>query len=219
MKTASYGLPKIHLLAVSVALFLSASGVARATNHIITFGGSLGDAYSPSSLSVNVGDTVTWEGDFSAHPLSSTSVPNGAASFSNSTGTTFSYVVTAAGTYHYQCDFHHSLGMVGTFTAASVTSVASDRNFNEPGKFDLAQNYPNPFNPSTVVAFGVPVQSFVTVKVYNILGEEVATLVQQVVEAGTHTAVWNAGTMPSGVYFCQLRAGAFTQTRRMVLVR
>lgn len=72
-----------------------------------------------------------------------------------------------------------------------------------PEKFELFQNYPNPFNPTTVFSFVVPISGNVTLKVYNVLGAEVATLIDAEVEAGYHEKVWNAGNVASGVYFYQ----------------
>jgi hypothetical protein len=95
-----------------------------------------------------------------------------------------------------------------------------------PATFALHQNYPNPFNPSTNIQYDLPSAAFVMLKVYNILGEEVAALVNEDVTAGIHTFSWNAGNMPSGVYQYRIialpKADAtkpFVQTFRMVLVK
>jgi len=98
----------------------------------------------------------------------------------------------------------------------------------KPYSFSLEQNYPNPFNPSTVISYQLSVKSFVTLKVYDILGNEVATLVNEEKEPGTYNYEFGirngAGTqqvyeLTSGVYFYQLRAGDFAQSRKMVLVK
>lgn len=89
-----------------------------ATTHIINFGGVLGFAFSPSSLTIGLGDTLQWQGDFSIHPLSSTTIPAGAATWLVTTGTVFNYVVQDAGTYNYQCNIHFIIGMIGSFTTA-----------------------------------------------------------------------------------------------------
>lgn len=88
-----------------------------------------------------------------------------------------------------------------------------------PKEIFLGQNYPNPFNPSTTISFSLPQQSFVTLKVYNVLGEEVANLVSEERPAGSHKIEWNADGLPSGVYYYQLSAGGIIQTRKMVLLR
>ncbi len=88
-----------------------------------------------------------------------------------------------------------------------------------PASFALGQNYPNPFNPSTVIEYQMPHESFVTLKVYDLMGQEIATLVNGREPAGTHQVTWNAATAPSGVYFYRITAGGFTETKKLVLVR
>jgi hypothetical protein len=90
----------------------------------------------------------------------------------------------------------------------------------EPGKFLLAQNYPNPFNPSTTIEFVAPEDGWVTVKIYNLLGQEVATLHEGNVEANkVYTTVFNAAGLSSGLYYYQLRGGRTIETKRMTLIR
>lgn len=123
-----YNSPKGEMkLVLFMLVVFSMSTEVYATTHVIQFGGSLGENYSPKSLAVLVGDTVEWVGDFSMHPLSSVSVPAGAASFHQGSGSTFSYPVTLAGSYQYQCDFHFSLGMVGGFAATTPTGIAQNQ--------------------------------------------------------------------------------------------
>jgi S-formylglutathione hydrolase FrmB len=89
----------------------------------------------------------------------------------------------------------------------------------QPQTFYLYQNYPNPFNPSTTIEFSLPRSSFVTLKVFNLLGEEIATLLAQEFKAGSHTVNWNPSGAPSGVYFYRLSAGSFVDTKKMLLLR
>jgi len=86
-------------------------------------------------------------------------------------------------------------------------------------KYKLGQNYPNPFNPITNISYTVAQARAVKLSVFNVLGEKVSTLVNNVVTPGTHTATWDAGNMPSGVYFYRLEAGSFTQTRKLLLIK
>jgi hypothetical protein len=88
-----------------------------------------------------------------------------------------------------------------------------------PDRFALKQNYPNPFNPTTTIPFDVPQAADVTLSVYNLLGEEVARLVDRRLPAGTYDATWDATEIASGIYLARLRAGTVVQTRRMVLVK
>jgi hypothetical protein len=88
-----------------------------------------------------------------------------------------------------------------------------------PFKFSLDQNYPNPFNPSTSITYEVGKAGFVSVKVYDLLGREVATLVNQFKEAGSYPATWNAANFGSGVYFYKMQSGSFTATKKMILMK
>jgi hypothetical protein len=88
-----------------------------------------------------------------------------------------------------------------------------------PEKFGLYQNYPNPFNNSTIIEYQLPRQSHVTVKIFDVLGRELITLVNKVEEAGYKSVSFDASTLPSGVYFYRLQAGSFVQTNKMVLMK
>jgi len=85
--------------------------------------------------------------------------------------------------------------------------------------FRLHQNFPNPFNPSTTISFAIGRAAFVRLKVYDVLGKEVATLVNETKQAGTYDVQWNASNLPSGVYFYQLQAGEFSDMKKMALIR
>jgi len=98
------------------------------------------------------------------------------------------------------------------------TSV-SDENTSGQEAFILVQNYPNPFNPATTISFSLPSKSFVSLKVFDVLGKEVAIVVAEELSAGKHSQQWNANGLPSGVYFYRLQAGSFTQTKKLVLLR
>jgi len=88
-----------------------------------------------------------------------------------------------------------------------------------PTEFSLAQNYPNPFNPITAISYQLPMNSFVTLKVYDVLGNEVATLVNEEKSAGVHEVEFNATELGSGVYFYTLKADEFLSTKKMILLR
>lgn len=88
-----------------------------------------------------------------------------------------------------------------------------------PTRYSLEQNYPNPFNPSTRIRFEVPVSGIVLLKVYNMLGQEVATLVNDIKQAGRYEVDWESRGMPSGVYLYKLSSGSYLSTRKMVLLK
>jgi len=106
---------------------------------------------------------------------------------------------------------------VFSFTGA-VTSVP-DLPSNVPTSFHLNQNYPNPFNPTTVITYGLPRQSNVVLKVYNLLGEQVRTLVNGIQDAGFRSITFDASDLPSGVYFYRLQTESYTETRKMMIAR
>jgi hypothetical protein len=88
-----------------------------------------------------------------------------------------------------------------------------------PDRYALEQNYPNPFNPRTVIRYQLPEKSTVMIRMFNLLGEVVATLVDGEQEAGYRSVAWDAAAYSSGVYFCRLEAGMFAETRKLVLMR
>jgi hypothetical protein len=99
--------------------------------------------------------------------------------------------------------------------------VATDVNTNNhvPSSFALSQNYPNPFNPSTVICYELPKESFVTLKVYDMLGREVSTLVKGTMSLGQHQVVFNAEDLSGGIYFYKITAGEFSKTVKMILLK
>ncbi len=119
---------------------------------------------------------------------------------------------TATGRVQYrlkQVDFG------GTFEYSPLLEVDA----GTPKIFELSQNYPNPFNPTTVISYQLPVASEVSIKVFDMLGREVATLVSERQEAGRYQVTFNAASLSSSVYFYRLQAGNFVQTRKMLLVK
>jgi hypothetical protein len=107
-----------------------------------------------------------------------------------------------------------------TYPAADllVTGVAEIPG-EVPGVYSLAQNYPNPFNPTTNISYAIPAESFVTLKVFDILGQEVATLVNEFQNPGTYMVDFNAADFANGAYFYRLQAGNFTDVKKMVLMK
>ncbi|MBU1113936.1 MAG: T9SS type A sorting domain-containing protein, partial [Bacteroidetes bacterium] len=88
-----------------------------------------------------------------------------------------------------------------------------------PTEYKLSQNYPNPFNPSTTISFALPKTGFVTLKVYNAIGEEVAELVNREMNAGIQSINFDATNFSSGIYFYRISAGNFIETKKMVLMK
>jgi beta-glucanase (GH16 family) len=106
------------------------------------------------------------------------------------------------------------------FLSMGTLPISVDETNNSSAEsFDLFQNYPNPFNSYCTIKYSIPKSSQVTLKIFNTLGEEITTLVNEEKPVGTYELNWNAANLPSGVYFYQLRVGDFIQTRKMILLK
>jgi photosystem II stability/assembly factor-like uncharacterized protein len=99
-----------------------------------------------------------------------------------------------------------------------ITSVKGGKG-EIPTKISLSQNYPNPFNPSTNISFSIPSKSFVTLKVFDIIGRELATIVSEQLSEGTYSRQWNAAMMSSGIYFYRLQSGTYSETKKLILLK
>lgn len=107
----------------------------------------------------------------------------------------------------------------GQSIALQSAATAVEETQDRPSTFALGQNYPNPFNPSSTIRYSLPQQAAVSLTIYNALGQFVTTLVNETQDAGFHEIRFNAGDLPSGIYFYRLKAGSLGQTRRLVLLR
>jgi hypothetical protein len=106
----------------------------------------------------------------------------------------------------------------GFYFNPDATQIIQDL-LSEAQEFKLFKNYPNPFNPATTIEFNLPITGEVTLKIFNVLGEEVVTLVSGRLSAGSYTYKWDASNMASGVYLCRLEAEGFVETKKMILIR
>ncbi|MBC8044823.1 MAG: T9SS type A sorting domain-containing protein [Rhizobacter sp.] len=100
-----------------------------------------------------------------------------------------------------------------------LTSAVEGDAGAQPLRYELKQNYPNPFNPSTVISYSVAKTGFVNLEVFNVLGQKVATLVNEVKQAGAQKANFSAKGLPSGLYLYRLKSGDFLQTKKMMLIK
>ena len=88
-----------------------------------------------------------------------------------------------------------------------------------PASYSLSQNYPNPFNPLTIINYQLTSANFTTIKIYNLLGQEVAQLVNELKQPGTYEVTWDASNMPSGMYFYRMVSGQFSDVKKMLLIK
>lgn len=117
------------------------------------------------------------------------------------------------------CDIDNGTGYVSEVYYNESPSLAVEQDITIAEEYSLDQNYPNPFNPETNIHFRIPNDGHVNLKVYNLKGEEIATLINRRKNAGNHTIVWNASNVPSGLYLYQLKTGSFVQTKKMALIK
>ncbi len=124
--------------------------------------------------------------------------------------------------YYWRVRGVNNLG-VGTWSETRNFRMSSTVNVEDvsgvPREFQLSQNYPNPFNPSTTIGFALPQSGFVTLKVYNLLGQEVATLVEQFMAAGSYRVQWDAKRFNSGIYVYRMTAGTFESSKTLLMIK
>jgi len=107
----------------------------------------------------------------------------------------------------------------GYWAQTPMYTVISEQNGAPPQTFHLEQNYPNPFNPVTTIVFAVPVKSRVSLKIFDLLGRQVADLQEREYEAGVYKVLWDAGALPTGVYFYRLESASFTALKKATLIK
>jgi plastocyanin len=202
MKPINFRFQAFFVRLVMGALCLSVQSL-WATTHVVQFGGSHGFTYSPSTFSAQVGDTVQWEGDFSLHPLSSTSVPATALTWHAASGTSFIYAIKVAGAYNYRCDVHFTSGMIGSFTATE-SSVRYSVRLPGEGRADDVRLSIQDLSRTPFVSLTVSKARQVTVKVFDLSGREQSTVIDHVLMPGYYSIPLDRATMASGFYFIKL---------------
>ncbi|MFA4924829.1 MAG: T9SS type A sorting domain-containing protein, partial [Ignavibacteriaceae bacterium] len=186
---------------VSSNLWLSAGNYAY-NQPYGNFAGSEGTYYEFNTTTWQKVDSIKWQFNLPANPSER---PRGIA-FSKDGKTAY---IAAFGSSDYS--------PVQKFTRSGVGVEKLGNTL--PTAYLLDQNYPNPFNPETSIRFSIPSESFVTVKVFNTLGEEVTTLVNEQKTAGVYSVSFKANNITSGIYFYTINANNFTSTKKMILLR
>jgi len=202
---------------ICLILILLLTGISNAqTMHDVTV---TNFSFTPATLNITVGDTVRWTNVLGNHNVvaddnSFTSGPVAPAPWE------YSHIFTTAGNNPYYCALHGGpggQGMSGVIIVENPVGVPVDELIAD--KFELQQNYPNPFNPTTSISFSIPSSAFTSLKVYDIIGNEVATLVNEEKTAGNYEVRFNASSLTSGTYFYKLSAGSFTEVKKMILLK
>jgi len=123
-----------------------------------------------------------------------------------------------AGTHSEQLNSRFPISLVFLDSVMHISpNAVNHESLQLPYSFVLHQNYPNPFNPSTTISFSIPYRSFVSLKVFDLLGREAALLINENQNGGNHSTTFNAANLPSGIYFYRLQAGSFSETKKLVL--
>ncbi|MDR3666052.1 MAG: FISUMP domain-containing protein [Ignavibacteriaceae bacterium] len=117
-----------------------------------------------------------------------------------------------SGNYNYRLRI---FDVNGTYKYSSII----DLEMESPAKFSLAQNYPNPWNPTTTIRYQLPINTLVTIKIFDVLGKEIITLVNEAKPAGTYEVTLNSKNISSGIYYYQMRSGNFCETKKLILIK
>lgn len=143
---------------------------------------------------------------------------NDGLSFTNTGITASGNQIVSHGNKMYAATTGSTTGGVWIYTDTTLTSV-TPVSTGIPENFELKQNYPNPFNPVTKIEFSVPVAEFITLKIFDIMGREIRTLVNEKLQPGTYEKSFDGSQLTSGVYFYKIAIGDFVSTKKMLLVR
>jgi plastocyanin len=200
---------KYYLINLTAAVILLMTIAANATIHTVTVANF---SFSPSSMTVAVGDTVEWVWSNGSHTTTDTAIPNGAATWDamiNSSSTTFSYKVTVAGNYGYHCSFHSTLGMVAGFTAVSTAGISEVTTLPF---FDW-----NIRNNLVTVKLNLTCSSPVKIKLFGILGNNPVTLSAIENVEGQYSETFSLNDFAKGVYLLQLLADDKIITRKLIV--
>ena len=205
----------VSIFSMLMILFLSGINFSQTTHDVTVQNFS----FSPGELTITLGDAVRWTNVLGTHNVTAddnsfTSGPAAPAPWE------FTHTFTTVGLHPYYCEPHGGPGGTGMAAVVIVhnpVSVSDDDLIAD--KFELLQNYPNPFNPATKIEYRISDQSFVSLKVYNILGDEVATLVNEEKPEGMYEVTFDAFNLSSGMYLYKLQAGSFVEMKKMILLR
>jgi hypothetical protein len=147
-------------------------------------------------------------------------VAGGIAATNDATGANYTWTdetVVNGQTYYYKLHVVELDGSVHTYD--QVVEATPRSGLNVPDAYSLNQNYPNPFNSETTFSFSLPMDEHVTLKVYDLLGREVATVIDAAMPAANHTVNWTAAGLSTGVYMYTLTAGEFSQTKKLMFLK
>jgi plastocyanin len=181
-------------------------------------------SFTPAQLTINAGDIVRWTNNAGTHNVvaDDNSFTSGPVS---SSAWVYEFTFNVPGTNPYYCQLHGGpggSGMSGVIFVEEATDI-NDENM-ALNSFELKQNFPNPFNPKTKIKFTIPADqkngmSKVVLKVFDVLGNNISTLLDEEKPAGSYEIEFDASELSSGIYFYKLQAGNFIDTKKMILMK
>lgn len=131
----------------------------------------------------------------------------------------FTLTAPGPGTYTVNAGFKSPSPRRWDSVLVNISVTGIEENSSNPVSIKLFENFPNPFNPSTTLRYSISEASFISIKVFDLIGNEITSLVNEEKSAGTYELNWDAVNLPSGVYLYQLKAGSFIETKKMVLMK
>lgn len=210
-----YGQPGQELILYSYAINVSSVNqvvfVVRSENQIPgdwTSSLCFDDLCFPSTF-----DSVATDGGFSLEPVAPGDTVEVSVHFFTSGVEATGYAQIQIGTAH-----NPNVRTIVNLTASTEPNAVNEQD-QTVKEFKVYQNYPNPFNPATTISYAIPQRADVNIKVYNITGSEIATLVNEVKDPGAYTVSFNAENLSSGIYFYKISAGKFSSVRKMILIK
>ena len=129
------------------------------------------------------------------------------------------FTLTAPGSGNYTVNAGHKSPLVWDSASVNISLTGVSENHSHPSVYKLYNNYPNPFNPSTTIRYSVPEASFTSIKIYDVIGNEVSSLVNENKPAGLYEVQFNASDLSSGIYYYTIQAGSFKETKKMILLK
>ncbi|MBZ0183506.1 MAG: carbohydrate binding domain-containing protein [Melioribacteraceae bacterium] len=179
---------------------------------IIAFSEMISNEFLSNISNVFISDDITVERMELSHDLSQLVI------YTSKHDMNRNYTVELSNISTLDNEFFETDSLIKSYSSETITDL-NDNTIDIPSKYELYNNYPNPFNPSTVISFGLPENSLVNIKVYNILGEVVSEIINKELNAGKHQITFDASNLSSGIYLYTIKAGEFVQTKKMILTK
>jgi hypothetical protein len=185
-----------------------------------SFTGAINNSNTASTVTLTMDASSTWSVTKTSY-LSSLSIASGisGASITNITGNGFNVYYDATLTANSTLGGKTYSLVNGGILAPKGSTDVDQRENEQPSGYKLNQNYPNPFNPTTTISYHLPVGSHVVIRVFDMVGRAISTLVDGYREAGMYSVIFNAASIPSGVYFYRIHAGTFSQTKHLMVMK